>query len=285
MPDWVSGDLYIGGRGLARGYLGDSQKTADAFVTDPVNGERLYKTGDMARWRGDGVLEFMGRRDTQIKIAGRRTKLGEIEAVLTGIAGIKRAVVRPVDLTGHGTRLVAWVQADPDHTLPANDAIRQAAATFLPEHMLPAHILPVSDWPVTANGKLDIASLPKPVPEDRAKTVASGETERRLTVLLQEEMGTDGREISVTDGFFQLGASSVTLLSLHRRIVEEFRTELDVPLLFRLANIRALAAHLDGTDANTDLRAAATARAARRRSGGARRRQSQPPGPNGQPGP
>lgn len=270
VPDWVTGDLYIGGVGLAEGYLGDGEKTAAAFVTDPASGHRLYRTGDLARWRPDAVIEFMGRRDNQVKIGGRRVELGEIEAHLTRHPRIRRAVVRL--RPPHG--LVAWLQGD---DLPVQQVLSASLAAQLPAHMVPARFVAVTDWPVTANGKLDVASLPEPgiaPPDDGTEDGPVTATERRLLDLLRQELGDelDDRPVRVTDGFFDLGATSLSLIRLHRRVSESFGTELAVAELFRLANIRALAARLDGQDDSERLRDAAAGRAERRRDSASRRR-------------
>ncbi|NDK36506.1 non-ribosomal peptide synthetase [Rhodovulum sulfidophilum] len=279
VPDWVPGDLYIGGAGLAREYLADPKKTAAAFAADPLTGARLYRTGDLARYREDGVLEFMGRRDTQVKIGGRRVELGEIEAVLARDGRVERAVVRLCP----GKGVTAWLRATPGETLPDPDTLARHAARYLPAHMVPAHFLAVRRWPVSANGKLDIKALPQPAdaPAEALPEPAAGSAEARLLTLLSEELGRPPGEIGVTQGFFDLGATSVTLIALHRRIAEEFGTELPVTLLFRLANIRALAAHLEGGADSAALREAAETRARLRRSHAARRRGGQAQSPQG----
>ena len=160
VPVGVTGELFIGGLGLARGYLKRGALTAERFVPDPFggNGDRLYRTGDLARWRADGVIEYVGRADHQVKIRGFRIELGEIEARLLEQRGVRAAVV--VAREGRtGRQLIAYASGE-----PALDgrALRDALAAMLPDYMVPSTIVVLEQLPLTPNGKIDRRALPSP---------------------------------------------------------------------------------------------------------------------------
>ncbi|WP_460862723.1 amino acid adenylation domain-containing protein, partial [Rheinheimera gaetbuli] len=190
VPVGVSGELYVGGAGLARGYLNRAELTAERFIANPFapkgSAERLYRTGDMVRWREDGQLEYLGRNDYQVKIRGYRIELGEIEQVLQSQEGIAEALVLAQD-TVAGKQLVAYYRAEQSVNV---DVLRQRLSACLPEYMVPAHWMALEVFPLTANGKVDRKALPVPQVEERGEYEApQGETEHALAQLWQALLG------------------------------------------------------------------------------------------------
>ncbi|WP_433272596.1 amino acid adenylation domain-containing protein [Actinosynnema sp. CS-041913] len=156
VPDWVPGELHIGGLGVAMGYWRDEDKTAQSFIRHPRTGQRLYRTGDIGRYFPDGTLEFLGREDFQVKIHGFRVELGEIEATLLTHSEVTAAVVTAVDTDDTGKRLVAYIS--PSDIDP--QALRRHLTTTLPAYLVPDHIIPLDSFPLSSNGKVDRAALP-----------------------------------------------------------------------------------------------------------------------------
>ncbi|MFF5173722.1 amino acid adenylation domain-containing protein [Micromonospora sp. NPDC000089] len=221
-PLWVTGELFIGGMGLADGYWRDDERTADRFVTHPVTGERLYRTGDLGRWRPDGTIEFLGREDFQVKIGGYRIELGEIEAVLGRQPGVAAAVAAaPGDR--HHRRLVAYlVPADPAADRDALiDQVRAAAVDALPAYMVPQSLLTLDRLPLSANGKVDRAALPDPArlsgPEAPAGVATP--TAVLLARLAAEVLGQP--EVGPFDNFFAIGGDSITGIQIISRASAE----------------------------------------------------------------
>jgi amino acid adenylation domain-containing protein len=159
------GELLLGGVCLARGYLGQPELTAERFVAGPVNGERVYRTGDLAQWHPDGYLEYIGRVDHQVKLRGFRIELGEIEAILAAHPEVTRATVVLRDLGVMGPRLIAYVSIEVGAT--AADLVSYTSA-HLPDYMVPSYFVSLSEFPVTSNGKVDRGALPQPSREHLA---------------------------------------------------------------------------------------------------------------------
>ncbi|MEU8820497.1 amino acid adenylation domain-containing protein [Actinoplanes sp. NPDC048796] len=213
VPDGVTGELYLGGVQLARGYLGRPALTAQRFVADPFGapGDRLYRTGDLARRTESGALEYAGRTDDQVKIRGLRVEPGEIEAALTALPGVGAAAVVARD-DGPARRLVAYVVAD--RAAPAD--LGAALAATLPEHLVPATFVSLPELPLSPNGKLDRRRLPAPdfaarTGDDEPRTPA----EELFAGLVAAVLGLD--RVGVRDSFFTLGGDSILALQLTAR--------------------------------------------------------------------
>ncbi|MEA1671916.1 non-ribosomal peptide synthetase [Nitrospirillum sp. BR 11163] len=215
LPIGVAGELWIGGSGLARGYVGQPAATAARFIPDPFGdpGARLYRTGDLARWREDGTVEYLGRRDTQVKVRGFRIEPGEIEAQLTAQAGIHQAVV-VADETGGVTRLVGYVVPSAGATVDVA-ALTVRLAEVLPAHMVPARLISIPVLPVTTAGKLDRAALPAPRWESTGKVAPRDAREATLARLWADALGQ--ATVGVTDNFFEIGGDSILALQIVAR--------------------------------------------------------------------
>ncbi|MCF6522530.1 non-ribosomal peptide synthetase/type I polyketide synthase [Streptomyces sp. JJ36] len=212
-PVWGTGELYIGGAGLALGYWRDEERTRSSFVTWPATGERLYRTGDLGRRLPDGTLEFLGREDFQVKVGGFRIELGEIEAVLTRHADVRTALAAaPGDR--HNRRLVAYLlpEADPDARTPESDArlvdeVTALAEAALPAYMVPTAVLVLDRLPLSANGKVDRSALPDPARTTAGADAAAGPVAARLVELVAEVVGVPG--VGPHDNFFSVGGNSI----------------------------------------------------------------------------
>ncbi|MEV4665716.1 amino acid adenylation domain-containing protein [Micromonospora echinofusca] len=248
VPVGVAGELYTGGDGLARGYLGDPAATAQAFVPDPqVPGGRLYRTGDVVRWRADGVLEFLGRRDEQVKIRGFRVEPGEVEEVLRAHPRVAAAAVG-VRGDGPERHLVGYVTpAGP--TAPTPAGLREHVAARLPAHLVPAAYVVLDRLPTTAYGKVDRAALPAPGPAGEDPDVAgpASPTEHRLAELWSRLLpgGRAPASIGRESGFFALGGNSLTVTRLMFRIREAFGVQLGVGPFYQAPTLAATAAAID----------------------------------------
>ncbi|HEX7797814.1 MAG TPA: amino acid adenylation domain-containing protein [Vicinamibacterales bacterium] len=217
-PDWVAGDLYIGGVGVAQGYWRDAEKTARAFIYHPGTHERLYRTGDIARWRPDGHLEFLGRDDGQVKIGGLRIELGEIEAAINGHPAVRQAVVvaRHLEAAGGGDasaasrrQLVAFVV--PTERGGSIDDLPEWLAARLPAGLIPRRFVTVSSLPLSANGKVDTAQLFVPTAASDSQ-VSLDENQTLVRDIWADAIGIVAGSIGLHVNFFDIGGSSVTLV-------------------------------------------------------------------------
>jgi acyl carrier protein len=237
----VAGELLIGGAGVAQGYLHRPELTAERFIDS--DGERWYRTGDLVRRRADGAIEFLGRIDHQVKIRGHRIELGEIESVLARQPGVKDSVVVARD-----DRLLGYVTL---HAGGRADAaqLRAALAKELPEVMVPQAVLVLPSLPMTPNGKIDRRALPEPntvIAARPAESAPQGEMERAVAAIWQDVLGLP--QVGTTDNFFDLGGHSLLVVQVQRRLRETCGREVSITDMFRLPTIKALAAHLSGSE-------------------------------------
>ncbi|WP_039318243.1 non-ribosomal peptide synthetase, partial [Pectobacterium brasiliense] len=244
VPVGVAGELYIGGAGVARGYLNRPELTAERFIVDPFSessATRLYKTGDLARWLPDGTLDYLGRNDFQVKVRGFRIELGEIESRLVQCPGVQEAVVLAREDVPGDTRLVAYIQPQPEAVLEPAE-LRQQLSTHLADYMLPSAFVTLDTFPLTPNGKLDRKALPAPersavVTRDYEEPV--GDIETALAKIWQDLLGLE--RVGRYDHFFELGGHSLLIVSLieklrHLGLKLDVRSVFTAPTLIELAD-------------------------------------------------
>jgi acyl carrier protein len=248
VPAGAAGELYAGGAGLARGYHGRPDLTAERFVPDPFSGEpgaRLYRTGDLARYLPDGRIEFIGRRDFQVKVRGFRIELGEIEAALAAHGAVRQCVVVA---RGQGAekQLVAYAVLGEGQALSAAE-MRSYLREKLPDYMMPAHLVALDAFPLTPNGKVDRRALPAPAAATAEASDGYVAPRTPVEELLAGIWGDvlDVKLVGVRDDFFDLGGHSLLATQVVSRVREAFRTSLPIRLLFESPTIEALAAYLE----------------------------------------
>ena len=242
-PVGVVGEVYVAGAGLARGYFKRPALSAERFVANPFGapGSRMYRIGDLARWRNDGTLEYMGRADQQVKIRGQRVEVGEIEAALKEIAGVKQAVVAAQELGAGGRQLVAYL-VPADEALPSPSDLRCKLAQRVPEYMVPSIFVSLQELPLTPNGKVNRRALPAPDHHGEAYLSAQTPEEEALCNIFAEVLSV-GR-VGRNDNFFALGGHSLIVMSVISRVREMLKVELDVRALFEAPTPAQLAARL-----------------------------------------
>ncbi|MGL4346221.1 MAG: amino acid adenylation domain-containing protein [Cellulosilyticaceae bacterium] len=238
VPQGVQGEICVSGAGLARGYLHAEMLTKEKFVENPFcKGERLYRTGDLGRMLPDGNIQFVGRADHQVKIRGYRIEMGEVEAKLKEVAGVKQAVVLAHEDETHTKYLCAYVVSDKEMT-----EVKLDLKTKLPEYMIPTYFTKLDEIPLTANGKLDRKALPEVIGVGQQKTMyvaAQNETQQKLVGIWQDMLGV--HQIGIDDDFFELGGHSLKAARLVYRIKEELDVDIPMTKIFEMTTIRVLA--------------------------------------------
>ncbi|MET9301303.1 amino acid adenylation domain-containing protein [Micromonospora aurantiaca] len=252
VPVHVTGELYVSGTGLARGYRGRPALTAERFVANPYGapGSRMYRTGDLARWRPDGVLEFLGRADGQVKLRGFRIEPGEVEAALAAQPGVGQAVVDIRENRRHEKVLVGYVTAATGRTVDLA-AVRAGLAHLLPGYMIPAAVVLLAELPLTTNGKVDRKALPAPPARSGRGRPAVTLREEILAELFAEVLGID--EVGPDDDFFDLGGHSLLAARLVGRVGDVLGTVLSIGSLLEAPTAAGLALRLDVDTGQGDL--------------------------------
>ncbi|HEX5709699.1 MAG TPA: amino acid adenylation domain-containing protein, partial [Pyrinomonadaceae bacterium] len=249
VPLGTTGELYVGGEGLARGYQNRPDLTAERFVPDLFSrepGARLYRTGDLARHRADGQIEYQGRRDDQVKVRGFRVELGEVEAALREHESVRDATVAVREDTPGDQRLVAYVltrEADEE----ASARLRVYLKTKLPDYMIPSAVVPLEEFPLTASGKVDRKALPAP---DRSRPAVEepfvptqNEVEETVARIWREVLGIE--RIGINDAFFDLGGNSLQAMQIVARVRDTFEAEIPLRRLFEAPTVAGLVNNIE----------------------------------------
>ncbi|MEZ7207408.1 amino acid adenylation domain-containing protein [Pseudoalteromonas sp. DY56-GL79] len=262
VPNGVTGTLYVAGHGLAKGYFGNSELTAEKFVrneSSDIKEQRLYCTGDLVRRLSDGSLEFVGRVDEQVKIRGFRIELSEIEAQISALSDVDSAVVMAKEVQG-SLQIVAYVKpldlAMVTNTEESSEsqfkaALRSVLKEKLPEYMIPTIVMIIESWPLNANGKVDKKALPEP---DRASigqeyVAPKTEVEEHLAKVWSELLNLEVQQISTTANFFELGGHSLLISRLVAALNEQYEISLALKEVFELPTIKGIAALVEASKA------------------------------------
>jgi amino acid adenylation domain-containing protein len=272
------GELYVGGGGVTRGYLNRPLLNEERFILDPFAqspGARLYRSGDLARLRSDGEMVYLGRNDSQVKINGFRIELGEVEAAMATAPGVQQSCV-VVHTDGNGNQRLAAYFVSSSETEPTARTLGEFFVGRLPAHMRPSSYTRLQELPLTVNGKLDQAALPKPLVgsdvADREDAVPQSlsETEERVARIFQDAL--DLRRIGPDDNFFDCGGTSLLLIDAHLRLQAQFERLIPVTMMFECPTVRSLAKRLSSDRPSSSQSNAVQQRAQKARGAFARAR-------------
>ncbi|SFJ39951.1 MupA/Atu3671 family FMN-dependent luciferase-like monooxygenase [Aerobium aerolatum] len=247
VPPGEAGELYIGGDGVARGYLNREDLTNQRFIPNPFAEGRIYATGDLVRYRADESLEFVGRVDNQVKIRGNRIELGEIETRLGELPGVREVIVTVREDHPGDKRIVAYLRGTAHTPI---EAVREHLAKDLPEYMIPAHVVTLASFPLTPNAKVDRAKLPKPVvavaaPADKADDAPpSSEHQRKIADAFKRVLNIPA--VGLHENFFALGGHSLLAVQMHRDLKATIAPQLTITDIFRFPTVAGLAEHVSG---------------------------------------
>ncbi|MFT7223482.1 MAG: natural product biosynthesis luciferase-like monooxygenase protein, partial [Cellvibrionaceae bacterium] len=273
VPPGVPGDLFIGGDGVVRGYLDRPELTGERFIDNPfVDGKRIYWTGDLAKYRDDGIIDFLGRVDHQVKIRGYRIELGEIEAMLGKHDSVRDCVLLLREDTPGDQRLVAYIV--PVAVAPDTGELKNHLRKQLPEYMVPNDIVVLAALPLTPNGKVDRKQLPSPQGLSQklvAEYVApENELQEVIVNVWQQTLQID--KVGVNDNFFDLGGHSLLIVRVHQLLKEKVEKPISLTDLYRFPTIHTLTEFLNAGDANASLKQSSDRAARRRERMGLRKR-------------
>jgi aspartate racemase len=258
VPIGVAGEIWLGGDGVGLGYLNKPELTAERFLKDPFSGDpgaRIYRTGDVGRFLPDGNIDFLGRRDHQIKILGHRIELGEIEAVLNSHESVAESLVTAINGPEGEAGLAAYVV--PAHGSALDEAsLRRQVIENLPAYMMPGHFIALEKLPIAPGKKLDRNALPVPEPGKRMApgplSAPQSKLETRLVRIWEETLGI--KPIGIGDNFFELGGHSLMAVRLFSRMEKELGLKLPLALFYRAPTIKELAANVERNDRSSDWR-------------------------------
>jgi acyl-coenzyme A synthetase/AMP-(fatty) acid ligase/acyl carrier protein len=248
VPIGVTGEIYIGGAGVARGYLKRPQLTAEKFLDSPfIDGDRLYRTGDLGCWLPEGTIRFLGRKDFQVKIRGFRIECGEIENRLLQLEEIDEAIVLAWEDRAGERSLCAYITGAGGENLDVN-SVKTRLAGQLPVYMIPSYFVPLEKFPLNANGKVDRKRLPLPGTDQRRVdtpfTPAQNHMEKTISHVWKDVLKLE--KIGIHDNFFDLGGNSLDLVKVNHRLRETIKREIPATSFFLYPNIKELAAYLTG---------------------------------------
>jgi amino acid adenylation domain-containing protein len=254
VPKGVPGELYIGGDGLAKGYLHRAELTAERFVQNPFDSAgKIYRTGDLARWIPDGNLEYIGRVDHQVKLRGFRIELGEIETAIEQQPQVRQAVVMVREDSPNDQRLTAYVSLRDGADIDSKE-LRAALSSRLPEYMLPSQWLFLKEFPLTPNRKVNRRALPVPESDSTGSTLSAPpttESEIRIAEIWQELL--NHKRVGINDNFFDLGGHSLLVVQLQSRLRKQLDCQISLIELFQRTTVFSIAAYLDAQKKNSKI--------------------------------
>ncbi len=276
VPVGVLGELYLGGAGLGRGYLRKGGMTAERFVPNPYGGEggsRIYRSGDIGRYREDGSIEYVGRVDHQVKIRGARIEIGEIESVMREVRGVREAVVVVREEEGKGKELIGYVVMEEGEEVSVRE-MREELELRLPKVMVPRAIVRLEGMPLSPNGKLDRKALPSPdgfQPRLAEYVAPSTQLEEAIAAIWKDVLGVE--RIGVNDNFFELGGHSLLIVEMHSRLRNISDKEIPIVEMFRYPTINSLAVYLGRQDGDRSSLEGVRKRANKQKQAMSRRKQ------------
>ena len=286
MPPGIAGELLIGGDGVVRGYHDNDELTAERFISNPFSSDseaRLYKTGDLAAYKDNGAIEYLGRLDHQIKINGYRIELGEIESAIVGCEGIAQAAVIVSETKPQNRRIVAYLVTDEKYILDTEN-IRNQIEEMLPEFMLPTVYVKIDAMPLTPNGKIDRGSLPEPKVQSRATTSIvippQSNIEKAIAECWQNTLGVSA--VGRKDNFFDIGGNSILLLNVLSGLNKhsDIHRSIKITDVFRYSTVESLGAFLSRMESTDSSSSSVVGRGGSRRAAMGRRRRNSSPTEN-----